>query len=109
MNQQATKEIPTVRMAEIRKEKWWNEHVEGLNIIAGAIDTYGRNGDQLNQFIKEAAGYGSMNDQDFSKKVFRLRMTVAWMHARVIGKQQREMLQTCYEEKRSHQLVLTQK
>ena len=51
------------------------------------IDSHGRWGQQLKEWVKKVARTGATNDTDYNRKVNHLRTSIAVAHSVALGKQ----------------------
>ena len=93
-NSQATEENSTVRMAEKRKEKFYDDNLDYQNefkLVVGALDTYGRWGEQFKNWVT-FVGRSGLSEHQGAVQVRKLRTAIGVMHANVLGEQQIKFL-----------------
>ena len=82
-------ENTTVKQAEQDKHKFYekNYFLNGGQVVPGAIDSFGRWGDELMNIVVDIARSGSSSEKKYSKTVNRLRTVLAVTLVRSVGKQ----------------------
>lgn len=88
---EATAETPSVQIGEVQKLSFYQTNYDlaaaGAELVAAVIDSYGRWGQQLKQWVMKVARTGSTSDADYARKVNHLRTSIAVAHSVALGKQ----------------------
>jgi hypothetical protein len=95
INDQATSLNSSVMIAETRKEGWYDHNIDykhEYELIPGPIDTYGRMGGKLKDFLKKMAKQATDTTTGYNYEVFKIRAAIAVMHRKVIAQQQATFL-----------------
>ena len=95
INDQATSLNSSVAIAEARKQGWYDHNIDykhEYELIPGPIDTYGRMGGKLKDFLKKMAKQATDTTSGYNDEVFKIRASIAVMHRKVIAQQQATFL-----------------
>lgn len=95
IKEDATQEVSSVHLAESVKDQHYASMYTfptNTKVIPAVIDSWGRWGPQLVDWVKVIARSASSGERDFSAKVNRLRTTLAVAHANSIGNNIRRFL-----------------
>jgi hypothetical protein len=87
---EATAENPSVQIGEVQKLQFYNTNYDlataGADMVAAVIDSRGRWGKQLKEWVQKVAKMGSIDHRDYARKVNFFRTSIAVAHAAAVGK-----------------------
>ena len=81
---EATADTPSVQIGEVQKLNYYQTNYDldtaGVEVVAAVIDSRGRWGKQLQEWVKRVARMGTANKVDYAHKVYLFRTSIAVAH-----------------------------
>jgi len=87
---EATADTPSVKIGEVQKLNYYETNYDlataGVELVAAVIDSRGRWGKQLQEWVQKVARMGMANKVQYAHKVYLLRTSIAVAHTNALGK-----------------------